>query len=268
MEQSFHDLDPRGDVVFILELREDAYLSDEEQASEPVPEGALENVNVPNEEVFNLPEGVFDFPEEVFDLPEAVPDAVPEEAPDAPILEHAAEFDTPVSEEVPTSPRHNASPQEIRIRVSSTHLRLASTYFDKMFEEHWLEGNKLSTNDSVELPIQADQDPAALLILLNIVHGHTRKVPRSVSLRMLTKFAVLVDYYACHEALEVFSDMWIDRLKHNLPTTYSEDLIRWLCISWVFKKSALFNNVTRIAQRQSKGPVDTKGLPIPSSIIC
>jgi hypothetical protein len=57
-----------------------------------------------------------------------------------------------------------------------------------------------------------------------------------VDLEMLTKLAVLVDYYACYEAVEIVSDMWVDGLKGTLPTAYSKDLVRWLFISWVFQK--------------------------------
>lgn len=53
------------------------------------------------------------------------------------------------------------------------------------------------------------------LILMMILHGRTRAVPRKISSKRLSEMAVLVDYYECYEAVEVFSDMWIDALEHR-----------------------------------------------------
>jgi len=43
-------------------------------------------------------------------------------------------------------------------------------------------------------------DEEALLILMNIIHGHTQEVPRTVDLELLTRMAEIVDYYELHEA--------------------------------------------------------------------
>lgn len=150
--------------------------------------------------------------------------------------------------------------------VSSKHLCLASSYFRQMLKGNWQEGATLSSHGYAKISLN-ECDPGATLILLNIIHGHTRSVPRHVDLKMLTKLAVLVDFYDCHETVEVFSDLWVDSLKGDIPTKLSKDLIRWLCISWVFQKAILFRDLTRIALRQSKGPIKTLGLPIPSSIV-
>jgi hypothetical protein len=212
MAKSFHELAPRGDVVFVLKCTNDQSPRDDATA-----------------------------------------------AGDA-----AASKKTTISEDPPLS---CSGSQEIRIRASSEHLRLASPYFDKMLGGSWLEGNTLTTNGSVEVRLENDEDPAALLVLLNIIHGHTRKIPRSVDREMLTKFAVLVDYYDCHEAVEVFSDMWIVGLNKTLPNIYSKELVQWIFISWVFNKAIPFRSMTWIAQSQSKGPLETYGLPIPSTIV-
>lgn len=160
----------------------------------------------------------------------------------------------------------NISSGEIRMRVSSKHLSLAASHFERMFHGDWGEGNTLRSIGAVEIPLKED-DPAALLILMNIIHGRTRKVPRQVDLKTLTQLAILVDYYHFHEAVEVFSDMWVDGLKERLPQTYTTDLVRWICISWVFQKPHEFRKVTRIAQRQTKSVIAEDWLPIPDSIV-
>jgi hypothetical protein len=188
----------------------------------------------------------------------------------------AQDADPPIPPSLPPpqSPTLSASlsynealePPEIRVRVSSRHLTLASPYFKRMLKGDWKEGCTLTADGCVSVRVM-DCDPESLMIIMNIIHGHTRKVPRSVSLDMLTKIAVLIDYYECAEAVELFTDTWIDYLKGPLPTTYGRSLILWTCISWVFRKSALFKTVTTVAQMQSYEPIQTLGLPIPQSIV-
>jgi len=94
---------------------------------------------------------------------------------------------------------------DVHMRVSSKHLILASPTFRSMLGPGFEEGQRLRIEGSTELAL-GDDDPDAFEILLNIIHGLTRKVPRSVTLDMLTKLAVLINYYQMHEAVELFSD--------------------------------------------------------------
>jgi hypothetical protein len=99
-----------------------------------------------------------------------------------------------------------SSSQPVRVRCSSKHLALASTYFRRIFEGPWKE----NTNDSTGSPrtVQAlNWDKQALLVILNIIHGRTRAVPRHINLEMLAKIAVMVDYYGCLEAVEHFVEV-------------------------------------------------------------
>lgn len=162
---------------------------------------------------------------------------------------------------------HDIGRPKIRMRVSSSHLRLASPYFKKMFQSGWPEGDALRVEGRVEVRLQNGEDPNALLIILNIIHGHTRRVPRVVDLTMLTKIAVLVDFYECYEEVEIFSNMWIDSLKGDLPQSISTKLTQWIWVTWVFNKPQQFKATTRIAERQSKGPIETDGLPIPQIVV-
>jgi hypothetical protein len=75
-----------------------------------------------------------------------------------------------------------------------------------------LEGHTLSSQGHVEFRMD-EKDSEAMLLVMNIIHGRARRVPRSVDLDVLTRLAVLVDYLECHEAIEPFSDRWIDDLK-------------------------------------------------------
>ncbi|OCL14163.1 hypothetical protein AOQ84DRAFT_309366 [Glonium stellatum] len=152
------------------------------------------------------------------------------------------------------------------MRVSSSHLRLASPYFKRMFRSGWPEGDALRTKGRVEIRLQNSEDPDALLIILNIIHGHTRKVPRTVDLTMLTKIAVLVDIYECYEVVEMFSNMWIDSLIGDMPQSISMKLTQWIWVAWVFNKPDQFKVATRIAGRQNRDLIETCGLPIPQIV--
>ena len=170
----------------------------------------------------------------------------------------------------------SASPEEcttsisekdcVRIRVSFKHLALASLYFKRNLNSGMSESQTLSAEGRVDLSMK-DADSDAMLIVMNIVHVRTRQVPRRVSFDMLMRIAILVDYLECHEAIEPFSDMWIDELKGSIATTYSKKLIQWLCLSLVFRKRSFFKAMTHIAIRQARGPIPTLGLPIRESVI-
>ncbi|KAI9665892.1 MAG: hypothetical protein M1821_003827 [Bathelium mastoideum] len=182
-----------------------------------------------------------------------------------------AESDTPEPEiasvTVPNPVDSEAEPNEpTEVWVSSRHLMLASPYFQRALSSNWIEGNSLQTQGSVRMALK-DWDLEAMLILMNIIHGRVRSVPKTLPLEMLARMTVLIDFYGCNEAVEVFTDMWIADLSSTVPTTYSRDAVLWLCISSVFRRSTEFRISTSLALRHSKGPVPTLGLPIKSRII-
>ena len=159
----------------------------------------------------------------------------------------------------------------ISIRVSSRHMILASNVFRVMLSPKFKEGNILQAKGLLEVPLP-DDNPAALLTLLNVIHGHVRKVPRKVNLQLLTDIAILVDKYEFHECVELFAEIWIEDLKNTTPAKYKKEPIPWLCISWVFKREAEFQNMTRIAEWQStyklRDSMDwSDQYPIPESVV-
>jgi len=61
-----------------------------------------------------------------------------------------------------------------------------------------------------------------------------------------------------------------DALKANLPKDRTEDLLSWLCISWVFVDGVIFQKVTEILMRMTDSEFDEdlmNELPIPESVI-
>ncbi|KAK4149057.1 hypothetical protein C8A00DRAFT_19216, partial [Chaetomidium leptoderma] len=161
-----------------------------------------------------------------------------------------------------------SEPSEIQLRVSSRHLILASPYFKAALNGPWREAASVSADCSQDV-YAYDWDPQAFLILMHIIHARNRQVPRLVSLELLAKIAVLVDYYECYEAVEVFAELWLQGLKSQsqLPAQVNRELTLWLCVSWIFGDADVFTSVTSTALQQSQGPLPTLGLPIPERIV-
>ncbi|KAL6826710.1 hypothetical protein J3E69DRAFT_244517 [Trichoderma sp. SZMC 28015] len=162
-------------------------------------------------------------------------------------------------------PQIQQNKEELRLRLSSTHLTFASAYFKTMMTNDWKETRP---DEGYSFVVTAEEwDQKALLILMNIIHGQTTKIPRIISIEMLAKMAVLVDYYKCHEAAEFYAKTWINNLIEPLPTFYGRNFLLRLCISWVFSESEVFRELTRAALYQSRGPIYSLGLPIPGDVI-
>ena len=157
---------------------------------------------------------------------------------------------------------------ESRVRVSSKHLMLASSIFKAMLGNGFREGADLSLSGELKLPLPED-DPIALVILLDVIHGRLKRVPRQLDLGLLTKVSILVDKYQLHEAVELIAEVWIDSLKTSIPRSYSQDLVPWICITWVFNRPDEFRSLTEIAERETVSLFEelvAEWLPIPSSV--
>ncbi|KAK2602753.1 hypothetical protein N8I77_009260 [Diaporthe amygdali] len=155
---------------------------------------------------------------------------------------------------------------QVRFRLSSRHLILASSYFRAMLTGPWEEN--ASRTESFYNVSATDWDEDALQILMDIIHGNSQKVPRSISLELLAKIAVLVDYYKCHDVVRFFSDTWIETLRNEGGVTqeYCRDFVLWLFVSHVFAQPETFRNLTFVAVQQTRGPLRMLGLPMPDSI--
>lgn len=148
--------------------------------------------------------------------------------------------------------------------VSSKHMKLASPYFQSLLSDSWPHGKALATKGTVRVAIK-DCRPTILLLILNIIHGHTRKVPREVSFQQLADFSVATDFFQCHEVVEVFASMWIGLLKPSVPATWMENT-KWIMIASVFKVDDVLKKTTEIAMKEGTGPFLTNDLPIPESV--
>ncbi|KAI1085948.1 hypothetical protein F5B19DRAFT_480927, partial [Rostrohypoxylon terebratum] len=101
-----------------------------------------------------------------------------------------------------------------------------------------------------------------MLTLMRIIHGRNTKIPQVITLEMYAKIAVLVDYYQCHEAVTLWSDIWITSLRTVFPKECNRDLVLWILIASVFQEGELFEMATRIAVNYCETDLPTMNLPI------
>ncbi|QGI70886.1 hypothetical protein CEK26_003220 [Fusarium fujikuroi] len=152
---------------------------------------------------------------------------------------------------------------QVEFRVSSRHLSLVSPVFRAMLESRFKESRP---NDQGLYELQASEwDAEALVILLDIIHGHHREVPKRISVETLSHIAIIVDYYGCHEIMELVFAAWVSYL--GPPEEFvKQDPMRWLFISWVFRQESLFTTATKMLLLYDNGKY-VVDLPIPQPIL-
>lgn len=171
-------------------------------------------------------------------------------------------------------PEHDA-PREIFMLVSSKHMMLVSSVFKAMLQQgNFSEGAALRFNGKAEIPLPED-DPEALKILVDIIHSRHKHAPKKVGLDLLTHIAILVDKYRLHEAVGLYSDIWIRGLLPTVPKSIDggDAVLQWLCISWVFELEEEFAKMSRVLMAEGCDSAENIlrrskwDLPIPVSVI-
>ncbi len=136
---------------------------------------------------------------------------------------------------------------EVELRVSSKHMSIASQVFGKA-----LEGQPTGDKDKRTILLLQD-DFGAMHILMNIIHGWTRRVPKRVDVQVFKQVVGLIDKYEFHEAAETFTDMWFDSLRETLLQDHHRDLASWIFICWVLQKPSEYNVLTKKAIWETNG---------------
>lgn len=149
-------------------------------------------------------------------------------------------------------------------KVSSRHLALASRVFRAMFDGGFQEGIIPDNHQLRKVPLPED-DAQAMMVLLNIIYGLSREIPRTIDLQQLTAIAVLVDKYELHQVVEVYTDIWFHRL-YNPHTIIESRLSDWIFVCWVLGKATEFKSLTQRAILCCGPRFVKNGLPLSSSI--
>ncbi|BCS00359.1 uncharacterized protein AKAW2_50700S [Aspergillus luchuensis] len=236
MDQPTHIIDHEGEVIIVLR-----------NANSPFAPDDYEDMNT-EADALELPETDGEQPAGQTDEKRLAKEQPPETpAEDAPLSE---------------TPEEN----RFRIRVSAKHLMFASPVFRNMLTGGWKESMTYLSKGSVEITAES-WDIEALLILLRAIHGQQSEIPRKLSLEMLAKVAVLINYYDCKDAVSILTDLWINALEEKVPESGSRDLMLWVWVSQFFKLSSQFETSTSNAMSQCDGLITSRGLPIPEKVI-
>jgi hypothetical protein len=158
--------------------------------------------------------------------------------------------------------------QEVHCIVSSRHMMLASEHFEKLLGGDNEEA--VSLKSSGHVTIELSVEPDTLIILLQIIHGKSREVPRQMSLALLRKLAVMVNDFGMLGSVEFFADTWIDHSKREgLPGSYTEDVLSWLFVFFVFERAEEFKDMTRLTQQEcdEKFDQDAREILLPCGIV-
>ncbi|KAF5549411.1 hypothetical protein FPHYL_9663 [Fusarium phyllophilum] len=152
---------------------------------------------------------------------------------------------------------------ELRYRVSSAHLALASPVFKAMVDK---------SSATIDLSSRSKSGfiryAEALLILLDVIHGHHKSVPQAMSLELLIELWRLIDSHKCHEAVEMFANHWVGSVvdKDKINGSSLKINMSRLYISWVFGQGEYFDLLARNILEFTAGSMQTN-LPLPARIL-
>ncbi|KAF5582110.1 hypothetical protein FPCIR_9781 [Fusarium pseudocircinatum] len=185
----------------------------------------------------------------------------------------------------------NGDPNQVVFRVSAKHLCFASPVFRRMIQGQFKESEP---NDQGLFEIRTSEwDAEALVIILDIIHGHHSSVPKRPSPDVIAQIGIIVDYYDCLEVVKIFfqhwhSSMeiweryltrpsessgldWLDPTAYGLPPLrhrikpFDDEATTGLFMAWIVQDQARFEDLTVSAILSTDALVET-ALPIPSKV--
>jgi virulence-associated protein VagC len=157
------------------------------------------------------------------------------------------------------------TPIEKHFLCSKKHLTLASRRAAKLFSSQFKEAS-IETDGLYHWKFEGIFNDEAFELVLKIIHGKTRGVPRSVKLDLLAGIATIVDDLECHEAVAFFSTNWLFGRLHGSEEIRGKALAQLLLASFVFEHAAPFETYTKMAIRYSEDVVTTYELPIRADV--
>ncbi|KAJ6787651.1 hypothetical protein PWT90_06886 [Aphanocladium album] len=265
---TLHVLDPEGDIVITLQTPNKQNLGVKSTPLAPPKKKGKKKRNRTQPILF------FDDPTPV-DAVEVATDAI-----DLPLEDISSLFQLPVARAIsPDAKSASASARggrsthrEVQYRVSSKHLGSASSIFKAILSGFYPERclkEKFVVQDGSECRVlyTSDWDAEVFLMLMNCIHQQHWKLPKKVDLVKLTQFAVLVDYYNCHESTALLGGNWIKELRNHLPTVHGQSSMMWIFVSWVFADADIFSGMTELAVKASKRRVEVPDLLFPAALI-
>lgn len=160
------------------------------------------------------------------------------------------------------------SPIEKHYLCSKKHLTLACRRAAKLFSSQFKEASA-EPDGLYHWKFEGIFNAKAFKLVLKIIHGKTRDVPRSVKLDLLADIATIVDDLECYEAVAFFSTNWLFGWTVEwLSTGQLRDkrLAQVILASFVFEHASLFQTYTKMAIRHNIEVTSTYDLPIRADV--
>ncbi|KAF5647613.1 uncharacterized protein FTJAE_1669 [Fusarium tjaetaba] len=133
---------------------------------------------------------------------------------------------------------------QIRMRVSSHHLSLASPILSSLLQQS-AEANEIYLTG---------WDAKALATVLNVIHGRNAQVPRNVNFEFLTQVAAVVHHLECAEAVQLLSSFWLSTLEEAAVSNFNSKCVLWMFNSWVFSWRKEFSHCAQLVLSNYRGP--------------
>ncbi|KAK2136248.1 hypothetical protein NOF04DRAFT_1363739 [Fusarium oxysporum II5] len=132
-----------------------------------------------------------------------------------------------------TNPQEKDREVEIRMRVSSYHLSLASPVLSTQLEVSRLQPTTRAARPANAIHLTG-WDVKALATVLNIIHGQNSQVPRNVDFGFITHIAVVAHHLQCVEAVQLYSEMWLSSFRADKIPYFNSACLTITLIKKVF----------------------------------
>lgn len=135
--------------------------------------------------------------------------------------------------------------------VCSRSVARASKPFRAMLYGGFAESKPRNVDSDWTIPLPED-NPEAFATLMNIIHGHFKMVPRTVTRDQLYRITILTDKYNMTDVLQPWADKWVSPLVTTTPTASGDEALMW--IAWELGHRELFlKTATFLLERSSIG---------------
>lgn len=99
-----------------------------------------------------------------------------------------------------------------RFSVSTTILKLASRYFDRLFYGHMAEAQPFANTKTVVVDLDGDE-PSAVEVILRVLHHQMQGCSINFDMELLANIALHADKYDVSAVLEPWITRWLDALQ-------------------------------------------------------
>jgi BTB/POZ domain len=146
------------------------------------------------------------------------------------------------------------------IRVSSSHLSVASPIFKALLSTGFAEGEAFKATGFIKISLP-DDNTEAMVVLMKAIHGKFFQIPQALEFDTLKNVTVLIDKYDLHEAVYLLKRTWATV---TLPDQMNpDDLEASVFIFYILGDDSRFKSATELWIRKAQKGFDTAEVSLP-----